>query len=106
MQSGNNKILIINDLNIELKIYATLFQNEGFEIIKTTNAKDGLNLATQEKPICILVDNIMKEMDGTEFARKLKADPLLKNIPLVILTATDHAPNLINALRAGANDYI
>lgn len=106
MQEAKNKILIINDLKIELKIFSTLFHNEGFEIIKTTNAKEGLVLASQEKPICILVDNVMKEMDGTDFARKLKSDPQLKNIPLVILTASDHAPNLINALKAGANDYI
>lgn len=106
MANENLKILIINDLNIELKIYSTLFKNEGFEVFKTTNIKEGLQLAAQEKPECILVDYVMKEMDGTDFARKLKSDPQLKNIPIIILTATDHAPNLINALRAGANDYI
>lgn len=107
MDSGKmSKILIINDLKVELKIYSSLFSNEGFEVIKTTDPKEGLVLAQKEKLACILVDNIMSEMDGTEFSRKLKSEPQLKNIPLILLTTSDNTANLINALRAGANDYV
>ncbi len=77
------------------------------EVLTTTSAQEGVLLAAGEMPDGILVDYQMPEMDGVEFCRKLKSDPKLNRIPVIMITAHQTTPMIrVKGLGAGAVDFI
>jgi CheY-like chemotaxis protein len=100
------KILIVEDhpdmrhlLSLELALM-------GFETITAQNGREGFEKAVSEKPDLVLLDIMMPEMDGREAARRLRAHPETKDIPIVAETALSREPELNSCLEAGCNDYL
>jgi CheY-like chemotaxis protein len=56
----------------------------GFEVVMTTNSKEGIELAKREMPDVILLDILMPEMNGFDVAKILKSDDTMKNIPILM----------------------
>jgi len=101
------KILIIEDDLTLVEMYKKKFSQEGYEMIEAYNGQDGLLKAQEEKPDLILLDIMMPKMDGFQVLEKLKNDPLLAKIPVMILTNIATKPEDIKrAKKLGACDYI
>jgi two-component system cell cycle response regulator len=81
------RILLIEDNSINLELMLYMLQAWGHDVLTATNARDGLELARRERPQLIISDVQMPGMDGYQLARILKADPELRQIPLIALTA-------------------
>ncbi|OGM21786.1 hypothetical protein A2863_00680 [Candidatus Woesebacteria bacterium RIFCSPHIGHO2_01_FULL_38_9b] len=101
----SNKILLVeDDLDIQ-RIYSSKLSMEGYEVILTIDALQGLHLAKSEKPSIILLDIMLPgKMNGFELLEQLKKSDELKNIPVIVLTNLDTEKE--QALQVGADDYL
>jgi two-component system cell cycle response regulator len=82
------------------------FQPYDCELLEACDGKEGLALATREKPDLILLDLFMPVMDGIAMLTRLRADPNLKSIPVVMLTAESDRENIFHVTKLGVSDYI
>ena len=99
-------ILVVEDNEWNRKLVKSLLQRVSFRLLEAGNAEAGLELARDEKPDLILMDIQLPGMDGLTATRILKNDPLLKNIPVVALTAYAMAGDLEKAKEAGCDSYL
>jgi CheY-like chemotaxis protein len=99
------KILIVDDEPDNIELLARRLSRRGFVVVSATSAEEGIEIAEQELPQVILMDIKMPVIDGLEATRRLKANPLTQQIPIITLTAHAMAEDRELALAAGANDY-
>lgn len=100
------KILSVDDSKTVRIIIKKAFKNYDCEILEAANGVEGLAIATKEPPDVILLDVTMPVMDGVEMLTKLKSDPVLKSIPVVMLTAEGGKDNVLKIAKIGVRDYI
>ncbi|MFO7655942.1 MAG: response regulator transcription factor [Bacteroidales bacterium] len=100
------KILLIDDEPDILEFLSYNLQKEGFEIFKSTNGREGIELARQQQPHLILLDVMMPEMDGIETCQIIRALPGLERTVIAFLTARGEDYSQIAGFEAGADDYI
>jgi CheY-like chemotaxis protein len=101
-----DKILIIDDDVDTLKLVGLMLQKQGYLIVASNNGPQGLTQAEAENPDLILLDVMMPEMDGYEVARRLRANPLTANTPILMFTAKTQLDDKVNGFEAGADDYL
>lgn len=100
------KILSVDDSKTIRLIIAKAFKPFDCEVIEASNGVEGLAMATKEKPDIIILDLTMPIMDGYETLTKLKSDPDLKSIPVVMLTAESGRDNVLRIAKQGVRDYL
>lgn len=100
------KLLSVDDSKTVRIIIKKAFKNYDCDILEASNGVEGLALAAKEPPDVILLDVTMPVMDGVEMLTKLKADPALKAIPVVMLTAEGGKDNVLKIAKIGVRDYI
>ena len=100
------KLLVIDDEPMARLILKTLFEADGYEILEAADAVEGLQFARQHKPQLIVTDLHMSQMNGLEFLAKLKSDPSIKDIPVIISSARSSAEVQKTCLEAGALQYV
>jgi CheY-like chemotaxis protein len=100
------KILIIEDDALLSRMYLTIFTSSNYEVEVATDGEEGLEKARAKKPTLILLDIMMPKLNGMEVLRKLKADPELQHIPVVVLTNLAGNNDIQSALQLGAVRYI
>jgi two-component system cell cycle response regulator len=100
------KILTVDDSKTIRLIVAKAFKTFDCEILEGSNGVEGLAVATREKPDVIILDFTMPIMDGYEMLSKLKADPDLKSIPVIMLTAEAGREQVLKIAKLGVRDYL
>jgi two-component system cell cycle response regulator len=100
------KVLTVDDSKTVRIIVKKAFKSFDCEIIEAANGVEGLAAAAKETPDLILLDITMPVMDGVEMLTKLKADPALKAIPVIMLTAEGGRDNVLKIAKIGVRDYI
>lgn len=106
MTEKNKKILIIDDDLRMDRMLTFLFDSQGFIVKFSERGRDAFELLNDYRPDVILLDLLIPEMDGFEICDKIKKDPLLKNIPVIVLSALPSHAHKDRALSLGACDYI
>ena len=101
-----NKILTVDDSKTVRIIVKKAFKSYDCEILEAGNGVEGLALAAKAMPDLILLDVTMPVMDGVEMLTKLKADPQLKGIPVMMLTAEGGRDHVLRIAKIGVRDYI
>ena len=100
------KILTIDDSKTIRMIVAKAFKPFDCAILEGANGIEGLAVAIKEKPDLIILDITMPVMDGVTMLTKLREDPALKAIPVVMLTAESGRENVAHIARLGVRDYL
>lgn len=100
------RILIIEDNPANLDLMTYLFQAFGFTTLTAVDGRAGLEAVRREVPDLIICDLQLPEIDGYEVARRLKADPGLRSIPLLAVTALAMVGERDRVLGAGFDGYI
>jgi two-component system cell cycle response regulator DivK len=80
-------VLIVEDNELNMKLFNDLLEAHGYATLKTGNGIDAIELARAHRPDLILMDIQLPVLDGYEATRRLKADPKLKAIPIVVITS-------------------
>jgi DNA-binding response OmpR family regulator len=96
------KLLLIDDDKLLLRCFADFAVQHGFQPLIAADGTSGIALAKRERPDLILLDVVMPDLDGYDVCRQLCADPALKDIAIVIITATNDPDLTGKSLRAGA----
>ncbi len=100
--------MIIDDQATERRILETIIKTVGhnISIVSFDNAREALRAAEEDIPDLILTDYKMPDMDGIELIRSFRENPLLCDIPIVVVTIVDDKSVLYDALDAGATDFL
>ncbi len=99
-------ILIVEDNPAALDIFQARLTAHDYEVITATDGEMGLAMAIEKQPDLILLDIMMPKMDGIEVCRRLKEDPSLPFIPVVMLTAKADSKDVVAGLEAGSDEYL
>ena len=78
----------------------------GWQTVLAASGAEALEKAAVEKPDLILLDVMMPDMDGFEVCRRLRAEPSLMEVPIILLTALDDRESKLQGLKAGADDFL
>src|SRR5690349_23408737 len=99
------KILYIEDTENNRILVTRRLEKKGYQVLTADNAEQGLALANTEMPDVILMDMGMPGTDGWTATRNLKANPKLKGIPVIALTAHAMQGDREKAMESGCDDY-
>ncbi len=102
----NAKILIVDDEPINVKLLAAKLAREKFETFKAYGGKESLEKAVSVCPDLILLDIMMPDMNGYEVTRRIKSNPEISHIPIILLTALSGSEDKIKGLEAGAEEFL
>jgi serine phosphatase RsbU (regulator of sigma subunit) len=100
------RIVIIDDNANDLQVTRRFLERRGYDAVPASSGEEGLRLAGQLLPDAFIVDYRMPAMDGFEVARRIKSDPQLHTIPVLMLTGSDSAEHVVQGLGAGADDFV
>jgi CheY-like chemotaxis protein len=84
-------ILCIDDDRLVLGVCTSVLEAHGYRVLFTPDAATGLAIAKEERPNVILLDVLMPTMTGLEICQQLRADPNLRDTPIILLTALEDA---------------
>jgi PAS domain S-box-containing protein len=103
----DNSVLIVNDEPDQLRLMQGLLNKAGYSVLTADDGREGFALAKRERPDLVISDVTMPHMDGLEFCRHLRADPELKAVPILLMSALQKdTETVVAGLRAGADDYL
>jgi len=100
------RIIIIDDNANDLQVTRRLLERRGYDAIPARSGEEGLRLAEQLLPDAMVIDYRMPGMDGFEVTRRIKDDPQLHTIPVLMLTGSDSAEHVVQGLGVGADDFV
>ena len=80
-------VLIVEDNELNMKLFHDLLEAHGYRTVGTRNGNEALDLARRHRPDLILMDIQLPEVSGLDVTKWLKADPMLKSIPVIAVTA-------------------
>ena len=106
MAEVKEKILIVDDEPLNLKVLKIHLAAAGYAVLDASGGKDAVAVAVAEAPDLILLDIMMPVMDGFEVCRILKSDPLTAEIPVIYLSALHDTRNKVVGFETGGVDYI
>ncbi len=100
------KVLTVDDSKTIRMIVKKAFKQYDCELFDAENGVEGLATAAKEKPGLIVLDITMPVMNGIEMLEKLKNEPELKDIPVIMLTAESGKDNVMQIVKMGVKDYM
>jgi len=100
------KILIVEDNELNMKLFNDLLEAHGYETVTTRDGKEALGLAEKEMPDLILMDIQLPEVSGFDITRQIKAHDDLKHIPVIAVTAFAMKGDEDKIKECGCNGYI
>jgi serine phosphatase RsbU (regulator of sigma subunit) len=100
------RLVLIDDNANDLEVTRRFLERRGFVVTAVTSGEEGLREAQAITPDAFVVDYRMPGLDGFEVTRRIKNDPALHTIPVLMLTGADKPQNVVDGLDAGADDFV
>ena len=100
------RILVVEDQPDNMQILRDLLTNAGYEMIEAQDGGEGVRVAAAERPDLILMDIQLPILDGYEATRRIKANPALRAIPIIVVTSYALSGDEDKAPAAGCDDYV
>lgn len=100
------RILVVEDNTDNMTLITDVLTSLQYEVLSARDGQEGVDAARSQRPDLILMDMSLPKLDGWEATRRIKADPELKAIPVIALTAHAMLGDRDKALEAGCNDYL
>ncbi len=102
-----NRLLIVDDEDLNLDILEEYLDGRDYEIIKATNGEEALNIVSEDRKFdAIILDRMMPIMDGIEFLKSAKKSGFLINIPVIMQTAASNPTQIQEGIEAGVFYYL
>jgi signal transduction histidine kinase len=103
---GKGYIMAVEDSMVQAKKLKNFFDSNNINNVFYTNADEAIEALRVNLPLLVISDIVMPGMDGYEFCSMIKNDPLLKDIPVILLTSLSDPLDIIKGLQAGADNFI
>jgi twitching motility two-component system response regulator PilH len=100
------RVLIIDDSPTVLTFLRKMFSSTGYEPRIAANAERGLEMMRTEKPDLVVLDVIMPGMNGFAALRQIRRDPLVKNLPVIMMSGNEQATEQFYVMRIGADGFM
>ena len=100
------RILVVDDLELNVKVLAAKLTAEYFDVVTAMSGAAALEAIERENPDIVLLDVMMPDMDGVEVCRRIRANPKMMHLPIVIVTALSEPADRVRGLDAGADDFL
>ncbi len=100
------RVLIVDDVETNRFVLRNIISDMGYMPILAENGMQALKLVERMQPQLILSDIAMPQMDGYEFCKIMKSDPLTRDIPIIFISAFDETEDVIRGFEYGGEDYI
>ena len=104
MSHVRKKILVIEDEPDIVRGLRDSLEFEGFDVVSATEGKEGIRLAREKSPDCVLLDLMLGDVNGYSVCEAIRADNAV--VPIVMLTARSQESDKIRGLEVGADDYV
>src|SRR5262245_22734890 len=102
----SKRILVVEDQADNRRIVRDLLTRNGYEVVEAMTGEAGVTLAETQHPDLILMDIQLPIIDGYEAARRIKANPELRHIPIIAVTSYALRGDDVKAFAAGCDDYM
>ena len=103
---GTASLLVVDDNELNRDMLTRRLERLGYDVSCAENGIGALKLLKTESFDLLLLDVIMPLMDGFEVLEQLKAEPLLRDIPVIVLSASDQLDHVVKCIQKGAQDYL
>jgi phosphoserine phosphatase RsbU/P len=100
------KILIVDDEPFNVEYLKQELEELNYDTITANNGQDALDKVLAQSPDLVLLDIMMPLMDGFEVLSRLKADPAVRDIPVIIISADNNLQSVVRGIQLGAEDYL
>ncbi|MBM3975049.1 MAG: response regulator transcription factor [Planctomycetes bacterium] len=100
------KILVIEDEPDILEVMQYNLAREGYKVVACRNGEQGLSRIRTDNPDLVILDLMLPGMDGVEVCRQVKSDPVIRSIPIIMVTAKAEESDIVLGLGIGADDYL
>lgn len=102
----SKRILVVEDQEDNRRIIRDLLASVGYELVEATDGEAGVRLAETERPDLILMNIPLPLLDGHEATRRIKQNPELRQIPIIVVTSYALSGDDAKAMAAGADGYV
>lgn len=106
MTTDNFTVLVVDDNTDNLHLISLRLKKEGYQVVGATSGRQALDIFNGQKIDLILLDIMMAGMDGYEVLEYIRQRRSVADLPVIMTTALEESPNVVRALRLGANDYV
>jgi two-component system cell cycle response regulator len=100
------RVLVVDDILPNVKLLEAKLTSEYFDVLSATDGATALDIIRSQLPDIVLLDVMMPGMDGFEVCRRIKADPKMQHIPVVMVTALSDVQDRVRGLESGADDFL
>jgi class 3 adenylate cyclase len=100
------RILVVDDIEANRELLSRRLAHDGHRVATAEDGRKALELLNREAFDLVLLDLMMPEMNGFEVLARMKADPELKALPVIMVSAFDETDSVIRCVEAGADDYL
>jgi two-component system, cell cycle response regulator DivK len=100
------RVLVVEDTEDNRQIIRDLLTSAGYEMIEATNGEQGVAMAAEHRPDLILMDIQLPVLDGYEATRRIKANPALRQTPVIAVTSYALSGDEERTRQAGCDAYI
>lgn len=100
------RVLVVDDILPNVKLLEAKLTSEYYEVLTATSGAEALIKVATESPDLVLLDVMMPGMDGFEVCMRIKQDPKLAHIPVVMVTALTDSEDKVRGLESGADDFL
>lgn len=103
---SSSRVLIADDIQQNRELLEAYLVDEGYEIFMANDGQQTMQMVDEHHPDLILLDIMMPRMSGYEVCAQLKADPLRRGIPVLMVTALNETGDIEKAVEAGCDDFL
>ncbi|EFO80898.1 multi-sensor signal transduction histidine kinase [Oscillochloris trichoides DG-6] len=104
IRSGH--VLVVDDDPVIRHLMQRTLQSQGCEVMIAASASEALSSALAQPPDIILLDVMLPDTDGLEICQRIRAEPLLAEVPVIMITSLNDAESRLRSLEVGADDFI
>lgn len=105
VEGAEQTLLVVED-NIEMLNYISSLFDSSYRVLKASSGEEGLSLAREQQPHCILHDMMLPSIGGIECLKSLSSEPETMHIPVIMLSAVTDESQIVEGIKLGAADYV
>ena len=106
MTPAQFSILVVDDVNVDREILRGYLTRKGYQVSTAEDGLQALELMVSKPFDLVLLDILMPRLDGYQLLEKIKSDPKLSQIPVIMITTVDDIDSVIKCIEVGAEDYL
>jgi signal transduction histidine kinase len=105
-RAAGAKVLVADDSDRNRELLALMLERQGYSVTAVSNGAEALEMLRRRAFDLVLLDVIMPVVDGFDGLERIKADPQLRDLPVIMMSASDEYASVIRCIESGAEDYL